>query len=128
MTSNEYTLHAILYAKGHYKQDRKMTGLRIIAGHYGGMDPEYVNDEHLMQFVMMLLEKYAPKADMREILSSTFKDCWMWRPRRQALKRVTSINRLDVVQSCLYVLRHMMVRDLPPLPVASADVAPLKDK
>jgi hypothetical protein len=130
MNYNDYKLHAILYAKGHYKQDRKMTGLRIIVGHYACMDPQHIDDEHLMHFALMLLEEFTPasKKNVSDVIFATFKDCWMWRPRRRVFNRIHHINRLDIVQGVLMVLRHIMVKDLPPLPVADEKVAPLKVK
>jgi hypothetical protein len=131
MTDYEaFKLHAVLYAKSHYKEDRKMTGLRIIAGHYAGVEPKYVDDEHLLHFTMKLLEDFSPTTSVKDIVFGTFKDCWMWRPRSKSslFPRINNITRRDIIQSILMVLRHLRVDQLPPLPKADPKIYPLRKK
>lgn len=121
-----YLLHAILYAKGHYEEDRKMTGLRKILSLYSGCDASYVSDEDLLHFALKLLEMYAPTTSVRNMIFSTFKEAWMWRRQRRLFKDPKRVTRLDFVQSILKELRHISIDKLPTLPVADVTIAPLK--
>jgi hypothetical protein len=114
--SDQLKLHAVLYAKGHYQYDKTLAGLRKIVSDYSLMDVKYIDDEHLMHFVLMLLETYAPNTKFDDLILEP-----------ASVNRGT-ISQLDVVEGILSRLRHMRVDELPPLPVADAAIAPLKEK
>jgi hypothetical protein len=128
MTSDEALLHAVLYAKGHYDYDRTLKGLRYICGKYALMDPEYINDDHLLQFALLLLEKFKPNEKLDDFILEVFRESWKWREGAAALKPVTTIDRLDVVEIALSKLRYMTIDRLPKLPQADPSVYPLDRK
>lgn len=126
-TSEELMLHAILYSKGHYQYDPTLKGLRVIVGHYSMMDIEYINDEHLMHFSLWMLEKFKPKVTVAEVVTGCFRDTWKWHHSDTPMKQRGNITQLDMVEYILSELRHMRVVDLPPLPIADANIYPIKD-
>ena len=125
--STQLKLHAVLYAKGHYQYDKTLAGLRQIAGAYSLMDVEFINDEHLMHFALMLLETYAPETKFSDLITEAFRETWKWRPASASKDRGT-ITQLDVVETVLSKLRYMRVDQLPKLPVAEIHIAPLKER
>jgi hypothetical protein len=74
ITSDEAILHAILYSKGWYKRDENFTGLRAIAEIYTAIGKEFINDEFLFQFILMVHEKYLPKKTLTDFISEAFKN------------------------------------------------------
>ena len=131
MSSDEAIAHSILYAKGHYQHDEKLTGLRVLAGHYSLMDPEYIDDMHLMQYALMLLEKYPRHpALISDTISDIFRETWKWRRDERGFQPncVKNITMIDVVEYVMSQFRYMKVDQLPPLPKADASIYPLRDK
>jgi len=126
MTSDELLLHAVLYAKGHYDYEPSLKGLRYICAQYALMDVEYINDDHLMHFAFVLLEKFKPNEKLTDFVLNTFRESWMWREGASALKPVQNISRRDVVEQVLHRLRYMRVTELPPLPTADPSIYPLR--
>lgn len=127
-TSEELMLHAVLYSKGHYLREDTLNGLRVIVGHYSLVDPEYVDDSHLMQFALWMLEKFKPKVTVSDVVTGCFREAWMWRRDVTPMKPQGAITQRDMVEFILSEIRHMRVVDLPPLPVADANIYPLNLK
>ena len=127
-TSEEYILHAILYAKGHYQYDPTLKGLREIVSRYALFNVDYINDEHLMHFALMMLEKFKPKVTVSDVVTGCFRDTWKWCRSDTPMKQRGNITQLDMVEYILSELRYMKVVDLPPLLVADANIYPLKEK
>ena len=126
-TSEELMLHAILYSKSHYQRDATLKGLRVIVGHYSLMDPEFIDDTHLMHFALGMLEKFKPKVTVSDVVTGCFREAWKWRMDASPMMPQGAITQLDMVEYILLEIRHMRVVDLPPLPVADANIYPLKD-
>lgn len=122
LTSEQSLLHAIMYAKGHYSEDKNLTGLRHIVSHYVGMGIEYVSDDVLFHFSLVLLEKFKPNANFSTIIENAFKENWKWG------KQKDTISRLDIVQTVLSEVRFLTIHELPPLPKANPDIYPLRER
>lgn len=128
---NSFKLHAILYAKGHYDYDKTLKGLRVIAGHYAGMDVEYITDEHLMHFMLMMVEEYVPNLKFSDVILDIFRESWKWRSDKTLIdmpKNGGSISQLDVVEGLMSRLRYITVDKLPTLPEADSSIYPLRQK
>lgn len=126
-TSEELMLHAVMYSKGHYKQDATHKGLRVIVGQYSMMDTEYIDDTHLMHFALWMLEKFKPSVTVSDVVTGCFRETWKWRRDATPMKPQGSITQLDMVEYILSEIRQMRVVDLPPLPEADANIYPLKE-
>lgn len=71
--SEQLEIHAILYAKGHYKVTDTITDLQQIIGKYSGMFPNSVSKEHIICFLSELNTKYNPKKyDYYDFIRHTF--------------------------------------------------------
>lgn len=122
LSSEEALLHAIMYAKGHYSEDTKLTGLRHIASHYVGIGIEYLNDDVLFHFALVLLEKFKPNAKLSTVIQNAFEENWKWGQKKD------TITRLDIVQCILSEVRFLTIHELPPLPKANPDIYPLRER
>lgn len=125
LSSEEVMLHSILYAKGHYMQDDKtLDGLRVLVGHYSCMEKKYITDDVLLEYSLMLLNRFKPDVNASQLVLKAFKEAWMWNRGKDK----DTISKLDFVQAILSELRFIMVKDLPPLPVADPNIYPLREK
>jgi hypothetical protein len=126
ISSDEAILHAILYSKGWYQKDDNLTGLRAIAEIYTGVGKEFINDEFLFQFVLMVHEKYLPKKTLTDFISETFKNKRMiqdWDDRGKP----TSLTYKDFIESALSGLHFLKITEIDKLPAPNPEIYPLKD-
>jgi len=126
ITSDEYMIHLIIYAKDWYASTNTMDDIRQIQSGYCGMEPKYIDDEGVMLWVTAVYEKFVPatrRNDLGRFLNEMFKDLRWVTPKRTELRRV------DVVEKLLSDIRqYIMAKDIPVWPEPNPEILPLKDK
>lgn len=123
LSSDQLELHAILYIKGHYKKDANFSGFKKIISLYTGTGLEFINDDYLLQFSLMLLEKYGPATLTKEnFILELFRRLQWYKGKKD------NVSKVDVVDEIFSILRFVGVKDLPPLPEADASIWELKNR
>ena len=123
LSSDQLELQAILYIKGHYKKDTNFSGFKKIISLFTGTGLEFIDDDYLLNFSLMLLEKYGPpKLTKENFILELFRRLQWYKNKRD------NVSKVDVVDEIFSILRFVGVKDLPPLPEADASIWKLKNR
>jgi hypothetical protein len=122
-SSDELELQAILYIKGHYKKDTNFSGFKKIISLFTGTGLEFIDDDYMLHFSLMLLEKYGPPNLTKEnFILELFRRLQWYKGKKD------NASKVDIVDEIFSIIRFVGVKDLPPLPEADASIWELKNR
>lgn len=131
--------HFYLYAKGHYKTTETLTDLKVIQGHWSGVDPKYLMKRDVAHLMITIAYPHATKTEFafREFMKYLDPN-YMWAfPASVKEVRENYDYMTAVIHSCISVLQLTTVDEIDSdlgdpdpqiLPISEARLKRLKEE